>query len=505
LASFVERKDRKIIPRWRPFRSTAALGELDVTADEPRANREDADFLADKLQDWQNHKTLWHATDLVGASLVLGRGAEAKEAAEFILSEASGATLPAKEVAASIIGPRRELQPPPQFGTSDGKRRVYSFVHDLRLRAPEEPRNSIIWVDLALAYTILGRTEQADRAFKVALALDSTNRFVLRSAARFYIHQGDFERAHSILVRAESTVTDPWLLAAEIAVASAGNRKPLFVKPARQMLASGNNPDQELSELASSLATLEFENGNSGAARKLFRTALIAPTENSVAQAEWASVRLSGLQLDPNQFNIPRLFEAKAWDSFVKGDWRAALQDTTNWLEDQQFSSRPAMLAAFILTEAFEDFQQASELLKASLVANPFDVVLLNDLAYSYASLNRLDEAQSELNRIEQTTLEQSSRTLVLATQGLIYFRRGFPDEGRSLYLQAIEVARKNQNNNYNAIAAINLAREELLAESPSATEALRRAEKESADFPSKDVLMLLDRLKTRHAMKITK
>ena len=46
--------------------------------------------------------------------------------------------------------------------------------------------------------------------------------------------------------------------------------------------------------LAGALATTEMQAGAAKRAHKLFRSALIDPKENSVAQAEWASSRLTG-------------------------------------------------------------------------------------------------------------------------------------------------------------------------------------------------------------------
>ena len=51
------------------------------------------------------------------------------------------------------------------------------------------------------------------------------------------------------------------------------------------------------------------------------------------------------------------------------------------------------------------------------------------------------------------------------ATEGLIYFRRGESNRGRESYEKAIQLARGPKLTKYRARAAINLAREELLAE----------------------------------------
>ena len=337
---------------------------------------------------------------------------------------------------------------------------------------------------------------RAERAIRIALKLDPTNRFVLRSAARFYIHQGSAEIAHQLLANADSTGNDPWLVAAEIAVASAGNQPPQFVRQGAGMLSDDSIAPMQLTELASAVATLELESGKHGAARKLFRKALIAPTENSVAQAEWASTHVRGLTVDPDRFKVPRLFEARAWGSFTKGEWSGALLDSENWLLDQPFSSRPAMLGSYVALVVFEDHKRARMILERGLIANPSDPILLNNLAFSCASQGLVRDAEKALGQIDDGNLDGESRVVVTATHGLVSFRKGLVEQGRAQYLKAINEATRLGLMTSRAMAAIYLAREEGLARSPNSAEAFRRALKESKISPTDSVLLLLERLR---------
>ena len=53
----------------------------------------------------------------------------------------------------------------------------------------------------------------------VALQLAPTNRHVLRSASRLFLHLDDSERAYDIIAQSDATVDDPWLIAAELSFA----------------------------------------------------------------------------------------------------------------------------------------------------------------------------------------------------------------------------------------------------------------------------------------------
>src|SRR5262249_14991627 len=151
------------------------------------------------------------------------------------------------------------------------------------------PRTPLFWTELARWYASLGQRDPADHAMRVALELSPSHRFVPRSAARLSLHLDDPERAHSLLRRAERTQTDPWLLAAEIAIAPLAGERSRWMKHGRRVVESQRFHPTAVSELASALATEAFMAGSGRDARRLFECSLELPTENAVAQAAWAA------------------------------------------------------------------------------------------------------------------------------------------------------------------------------------------------------------------------
>jgi hypothetical protein len=91
----------------------------------------------------------------------------------------------------------------------------------------------------------------------------------------------------------------------------------------------------------------------------------------------------------------------------------------------------------------------------------------------------------------------------VPATRGLVKFRSGKPDEGRTLYQIAMEEANTLGFKRDKAMAAIFLAREEILAGSRYAREAVDRAMVESDAGPSDAIALLRKRLATLYASKL--
>lgn len=79
-------------------------------------------------------------------------------------------------------------------------------------------------------------------------------------------------------------------------------------------------------ELTSAIATLELENGKHRSSKKLFNLSLDCPNENSIAQAQWVSRVLPGVDLSRPANPIPRAFEADGYRSFYAQNWDHAFQ-----------------------------------------------------------------------------------------------------------------------------------------------------------------------------------
>lgn len=482
-----------MLPRWRDFVTTVSLGELDTGPSRLLVKPEWASSLAEKQSDWAENQTQWHAADFMAAAFVLGQPQLSLGAAR-VLIKTNNLPTPVIELAHRILQHRLGEIPIPEVDYLEGSA-LHEEIHRFKLRASEEPRNAIVWVDLARLYTLAGESELARRQLQVACALSPDNRFVLRSAARLHVHQGNVLEAHRILTRSVATRHDPWLMAAEVGVASSAGIGPMSVRPARSVIESGNHPALSLTELSSALASLELESGKVNRARKLFRQSLESPTENSLAQAEWASEQIPGLEVNVDEFHVPRRFEAEAWQSLWAGEWERALDSSLCWLQDQAFSSRPAMLASYISSSLFQDYPRSVRLLTTTLVKNPRHPGLTNNLAFALANQGKLDEAQEYLSSLEGIDLGDSNAITLRATQGLVMFRSGAAAKGRGLYEEAIAKARQYSIQKYVALGCIYLAREELLAGSDEVAKAVLRALDESAKCKDKDVIFLLKRL----------
>jgi tetratricopeptide (TPR) repeat protein len=466
-ATTFDTTDRNIIPRWRDSTLTAATqegGSLGAVTPRPLDMRQ----LHEKRLEWEQHPSTITATELLNAAVVLNQATLAHDAARYLLGANTTVPETVKHLSYSILEqepPAAQLAFPPAITAKEQIRR-------LRLGLQRYSINPIAWVDLARAYATLGQLQRARQSMKVAVSLAPNNRFVLRSAARLYVHLDDPEQAHTILRRATATPLDPWLVAAELATATLAHATPLFVYQARQFLVGASIAPIHLSEMASALATLELRNGDIKKAKRLFRAALQDPTENTVAQVNWATQQIGKVPMQQSVLEVPRLYEANAWGTFWAGKWQDALDNSRLWLDDQPFSSRPAVHGSYIATTLLEDYASAETFLREGLIANPKDSSLLNNLTVALAKTGKLGDAQRCFGTINTAALNEQQRIVWHATKGLLLFRNGDHAQGRELYQEAITTAEHQHLESVGVQASIALATEEVLARTPQASHA---------------------------------
>lgn len=472
---------RKVVPRWRDSRTSARLGELDgVGSNKPVPLLRD-EVLSLRKAEWESHRTLAYAADYLATAIVMDRLSPARDAIDFILAHtengAQGGLRDLAIFARERLGgtPNVTQVQYPLFYVSPDE--LVARVRALRKRLHEEPRNAVSWIDLALAYTALGQHRPATRAMGIALTLTPDNRFVLRSASRFFVHLKEQDRALRVLRASDASRSDPWLAAAEIAVADSIGRTPRRVKEGRRLVKSKALSSFATSELASALGTLELGAGSGKEAKRLIRASVIDPTDNSLAQIEWVARETKSFEFDRTRLEaVEAAHEAKALSAFGEGDWQRSFNNSLLWLRDEPFSSNASALGSYIALICLGDHEQALRVLEAGLIANPDNWLLLNNKAFAFVNLNRVDDAAAVLNKIRTAHLDEDQRAVIRATQGAVHFRRREYGAGRAAYREAVKAFSSRPNGRSRALAMLCWAREEALAGQPYGAEVVGAA-----------------------------
>ena len=169
------------------------------------------------------------------------------------------------------------------------------------------------------------------------------------------------------------------------------------------------------------------------------------PTENSLAQATWMSIRDVDIAIHDSLASFTSAHEARAHEYFFRGNWAQAVGECERWQRDQPFSPGPGIDGSFILITALNDFDRAKELIKASLMANPSNPFLHNNMAVTLINLNDLTAAKEHIRLTDPCETDSNYRNFLsvgkLATEGLWNYRDGDEEKGHQLYSDALSLA----------------------------------------------------------------
>lgn len=320
----------------------------------------------------------------------------------------------------------------------------------------------------------------------IARQLAPDHRWMLRTAARFLVHQDDPVGAHKLLANHPRTRRDPWLIAAELACAQAAGRPPRFWRQATDILKWDSVSPLHVSELATAVAMMELEAGEHKRARKYVQKGLVAPTENTLAQVSWAkeSKHLAdGYGLDKLIKSTVDAYEAECRLNTSQGDLLAALKAAQTWEADEPFAARPCSEIAYIAS-LLDDYDltvtMAARVARLDGHADP-NLEMNSVFAILSSGKLTLDKDAVQITSIYSRlvrTVEHGGDTSyhAMANLGLWLYRYGDATLGRQLYEKAIANTQKIHLTEMAALAATFAAREAILAKDPSAGSILNQA-----------------------------
>lgn len=473
MAAIIEEKERRVIPNWRSFGTTVALGELNTNS--LNGNASPNLSIESYIREFNNNHTVPYAADLISAALVNGftDNKNVEEAAKFLLDHKYEITISQGELANRILnGPLTSQNTIEditirQLNDCISNQDFINNIGRLKQHLIKCPYNSIAWVELARCYSVLGQEKKAIQAMKHAVQLSHNNRFVIRSATRLFTHYGELDLAEYVLRHCEMLRKDPWLLSAEVSVNTLKGKVSNLLKRGIEIIDSNNYSPFSTTELAASIATVHLLAGDRKKSRKMFAKSLVSPNDNSIAQIEWVLNSKDKNLFDKNVINIETQhnYEAMAINNFYNNNLIAALNNACQWFCDMPFSKRPVMMGSCI-ADLLNNRNLAITFLKKGLISNTSDCQLLNNIAYYYALENNLEEATKYIERIDNKLVGELDRICITATKGLIKFREKDFEGGRELYLRAIESTTITRNKELNYIAILNYTREEIIANS---------------------------------------
>ena len=294
------------------------------------------------------------------------------------------------------------------------------------------------------------------------------------------------------------------LIATELSLAKLIDVSPKFLRKGRELVESNNFEPKNLTELKSAIGTFFFYENKLSLARKNIIQSLNAPTDNSVAQAQWISNRHIEVPVTHSDFNVPFSYEARTWRNLSTSQWEAARSECLNWLNDEPFSSQPAVVGSYIGVSLNNDFKFAESCAKAGISAHSDEPTLLNNLTVALAYQNKIEEAKKNFNRINIDKV-QSYKYVYTATRGLLHFREKEYKKGRLAYEKAEYMAPDKLSKQR---VALFRAREEMNAKTPEADNYVEtvlkyRFSKDEIDGPRIQELLAEQYKKTKRSLAL--
>jgi tetratricopeptide (TPR) repeat protein len=460
MANIFAEKQRNVIPGWRSLKETGHAGELGGFRRWALSTDSDEHLIL--RRDWAERKNLGRAADILAASvhLLVDQDLVAEARAEVLRAgdEAPAFIIQLAETREDDVV-RASLQlHAPQDIFSKARTRVQS----LRRALSENPRNGILWCELALEYSVLGSSNKAGRAMEKAVYLTKHNRYVIRSAARYFLHVDDEERSHDLIRKSDLVKYDPWVGASEIAIATLRKRQSRFTKHWMDVIRKGGIRSTETTELATAIGTVEWAHGSLKGAKSFLKQGLMDPNDNSLAQVQWISQQDSSIRLELTDPSVTVGFsETLAKDAFIGERFDESLAHALDWHRSLPFAERPIFMGTHIASVFTKEYDKSIELAKEGLRSNPKSSAMWNNLAYAAALAGNLDEAAHAINMGRQFMATPRDKACIEATSGLLAFRRGDTETGRVEYEKAIDIAAEVKEEGLEELAKVNMLREQ--------------------------------------------
>lgn len=500
MSSVIETEKRFLFPSWKSFEETLKSGEL-IGLHKSKESEFIIDFkkidLNKSIEKWKNKKNLFNAAEVIAQANMLeqSNSIEIYSIAKYIIDNSDDAGELLIKSAKSIVNEKEEIY---DFNLSvetlkeNAIQEIRKYKHMLK----REPNFAVGHIELGRLYTFLGQNDIAEYHIYKALLLKS-DRFILRSAARFYIHKGEFDNAFDLLARSENASKDPWILSGIMGLGEKIGKTKNYISKAQNLIKNFGDNHFQFAELKSALGTTILLQGDRRKSKKLFNESLFNPTDNSLAQVFWY-----WKILEENQFsNYNESSEANTLIQYRNKNFEDSFLACKKWIQEEPLSSRALNIASYTSSVFLEKYDEAIKIAKYGLELNPDDIGLKNNLAYDLILSGNIDEAEKTLNSLTNITDTKLSN-VINATTGLLQIQKGNYDIGKAKYFESIDFFRKNNEEYSECLAFLNFLNV-VLEKSPNYS--LNLAEQELLNKSKKRKEFDIDHFLNKIELKLTK
>lgn len=447
-------ENRQLIPRWHTSRKTIEL-QFPAALNNVENNKKNTNdpWLSEARLRWKSERSIIAATEL-NASLYLNEmtGDEDYLVTEkFLLDNFD--KLPAG--LADALEKKIKFADSSDFYSIDIFK-VRSIISRLKKILKGYPRDWMTWADVGFYYTLLGEDERAQRCLTISSNACPSHPFILRSYARFLVHIGEPEKALTLFKKSGLMKENPLIASGALAISQAFDLNDVKISDCKRVLKYYSGNPVFGSDLAASLGTIEFKNGNTKKAKEFFRSSLASPSENATAQYGWLHHKY-GFNIQTSNLNIYRSIESQVNQLYVNSDFLGCRSKLLDMHRFQPFTEAPLTDAGYISLLGLDDPQFVVDLSgnRTSRESMRFDE--LNNLIVAKLMLNDLSGIEDDISILKdkcRRDIASDQRGIFMATAGMFMFKINNYNEGRYLYESAIE-----HFGNRNSMKAVALAK----------------------------------------------
>lgn len=457
--------NRRLLPRWRTLIRSVELGELKspLVCNSLHQPKKGAPIIDHIISDWHKKNSIENAAELVSAGIIIGINPIVSEAARYLIDNKREIAPAILQAAKIVLGDIKDIHHLEHNLSSSIQNQVKEHlqISILKNRLRSYPLDSISWIELARLYTILGQKKSAMKAINIAVSLAPDNRFVLRAAARFFVHSHEPDQGLYLIRKSTLTKHDPWLQATEISISAVSGLKSSYMKSASRFMKKEKWSPWDTAELYGAAATTISIDGNFQQAKKLMKLSTRDPNENALTQAQWASIRGWASPINPDRLTSQSAPEAVAISARENRNWNLTIDACWKWNEMEPTSSRPLFLGSFVALVALEDGVNGLKFMEKADVLIPKNVSVYNNLAVSAAYSGDVVTANQYFNKLNSIHGDLDTIPTYKATKGLLCYRSGDISSGRKNYIDAINLSRKRKDIDLTLLVLWHMFREE--------------------------------------------
>ncbi len=430
---------RRVIPKLE--RTGTYLETINVTnplIKKTKSNRFEPEFIINdedlfsKIEEWKKTKSHSLAGEIISQALLTNMSNEIAEIKKHLISSS-----PNDQVLNFLFGDKKVIHS------------INDQIEYNHKKLKIEPNDSLTWTDQAINHLEKSNRDDAIKCIERALSINKDVGFIVRNASRIFSLTGDNGRAIKVLKNSEYYEYDPQILSAEISFSEIEERRTKGIDLGHKLIKKETYKNNEKTELASTLGTIEHFKGDHKKSDTLFELSLREPNANSIEQSMWYKKDFNTIK----KFNDFKTNEILTHQHSIKQEYSKALEFALKWRDDEPYSTRPYKLASQLSGVLLGDYSKASEYtinginsqkeIKGDSYSEKENLSNSNDIAYYLLKANKVEEAEEYIspffNVISKATKYESHEAALVATFGLLAYKHGNNELGKSLYKKTIK------------------------------------------------------------------